>query len=60
MGSARWPVVIKENVRPARSACPLPAALAIVPARKGIDPEKTDLVTVFTFTRVALLLNYDS
>lgn len=48
MGSARWPGVIKENVRPAQSAYLLPAELAIVLVRKDIDPEKTDLVMVFT------------
>lgn len=49
MESARWPAVIKENARPARSAYPLPAELAIVFVRKGIDPGKTDLVMVFTY-----------
>lgn len=48
MASARWPVVIKENVRPVPGACPLPGALAIALARKDIDPGKTDRVTVFT------------
>lgn len=48
MASARWPVVIKENVRPVPGACRLPGVLAIVLARKDIDPGKTDRVTVFT------------
>lgn len=47
MESARWPAVIKGNARPARSAYPLPAESAIVLVRRGIDPGKTDLVTVF-------------
>lgn len=48
MASARWRAVIKENVQPVPDVYLLPGELAIVLARKDIDPGKMDRATVFT------------